>query len=153
MSDVQSRAPERSRRRTGAVETMEITEAGGILGVAQKAIEQAVLLAERGSRTAARPHTREKLRAAKQAADEAQRAINAELSIARLAVSDVQRPIKVGSEWVRGSRMRCRVTAITAQPGFPGFERVDYERLDPVKRKRDWAVAERFLRYWETADA
>ena len=68
------------RRHPHAIETMELKEAAGILGVAQKAIEQADALAQRGSRTMGRALSRQRIREAREAADEAQRAINAELS-------------------------------------------------------------------------
>lgn len=68
-----------SERRNRRIEIMEIREAGGILGVAQKAIEQADHLAQRGSKTMGRALSRQRIREALKAADEAQRAINAEL--------------------------------------------------------------------------
>jgi hypothetical protein len=77
--------------------------------------------------------------------------------VARANAKSGVRGIKVGSEWVRRGRghMRCRVVAVEESrlPSQAPFARVDWERLDPVKKKRDWAVALWFLRHWEPADA
>lgn len=71
------------RRRSRLIEIQEIQQAAGILGVAQKAIEHADELAQRGSKTMGRALTRQCIREARRAADEAQRAINAEIEANR----------------------------------------------------------------------
>ncbi len=71
------------RRRTTSIERMEVGEAGGILGVGQKALRQAEALVARGTRSKLRPATRAAVVRACEAADDAQRAINAEMEASR----------------------------------------------------------------------
>lgn len=80
--DTLTGAPANERARLEE-EASEARMAGVLVAVAQKALAEAEQIANRGALSPARPATRGAIAAAKTAADDAQRAINAELEATR----------------------------------------------------------------------